>query len=122
MDDAWSALAPVQEPFTLKQLVDELFDLMIGFIDAHPAYLLLLEAPIGYARDRKAKEQLRERVGARLVTQQLASDAEQDLLKVNVVLQIVKGLIPLYAASKAAERVKLIAEFELAVRRYLSPA
>jgi AcrR family transcriptional regulator len=119
MAQRWSGLSAEAAHLSITGLVDRVFDLMIAFVDEHPAYFTLLNATLGYQRNADARLQLRAQFGA-VLRQKRPEMAEAEALRTaNVALQIVKGLNPLYAQASAAERRELVAEFKLALAAYL---
>ncbi|NYE59268.1 AcrR family transcriptional regulator [Duganella sp. 1224] len=119
MAQGWSALIADAAQLSVAALADRVFDLMIGFFDAHPAYLTLLNATLGYQRNADARQRLRAQLGAALREKKPEMDEAEALRTAKVALQIVKGLNPLYAEASAAERRALVAEFKLALQAYL---
>lgn len=119
MEQRWSALGVNAARLSVEQLVERIFDLMVAFMQEHPAYIPLLSAPLAYSRDPQARDRLREHF-AQLFRQrqpQLAHD--QAFRMANVTLQLVKGLNQLYGEAKPKERKLLVLEFKLAVTAYL---
>jgi len=119
MAGRWDGLIADAAHLSVVGLVDRVFELMVGFFDERPAYFTLLAATLDYRRDAGARQRLRARLGAALREKKPALDEEQAQRMATVSLQIVKGLNPLYAEANAAERVKLVAEFKLALVGYL---
>lgn len=120
MEQRWTALGVLATQLSVEQLVDQIFDLMVAFMQEHPAYIPLLGAPLSYSRDPQARDRLRERF-ARLFQQRQPDLAhEQAMRTANVTLQLVKGLNQLYADAKPKERKLLVQEFKLAVTAYLN--
>ena len=120
MEQRWSALGVNAAQLSVEQLVERIFDLMVLFMEEHPAYIPLLSAPLAYRRDPQARDRLREHF-AQLFRQrqpQLAHD--QALRMANVTLQLVKGLNQLYGDARPKERKLLVLEFKLAVAAYLN--
>lgn len=119
MAQGWSALIADAAQLSVAALVDRVFDLMIGFFDAHPAYFALLNATLGFQRNADARQRLRAQFGEALREKKPEMEEAEALRTANVALQIVKGLNPLYAQASAAERRELVAEFKLALQAYL---
>ncbi|WP_240702484.1 TetR/AcrR family transcriptional regulator [Trinickia terrae] len=120
MDASWSTLETAAEGLSVAELVERIFDLLIEFMQAHPAYIPLLSAPVAYARDPAARDRLRERFAKVFRQHHPALSAEEAKRIANVTLQVVKGLNPLYADAKPRERRELVAEFKKVVTAYLS--
>jgi len=119
MAQRWSGLIADAAQLSVTALVDRVFDLMIGFLDEHPAYFTLLNVTLGYQRNADSRLRLRAQFGAALRQKKPEMGEDEALRIANVALQIVKGLNPLYAQASAAERRELVAEFKLALAAYL---
>jgi AcrR family transcriptional regulator len=119
MAQRWSSLIADAAQLSVPALVDRVFDLMIGFLDEHPAYFTLLNVTLGYQRNADSRQRLRAQFGAALREKKPELGEEEALRTASVALQIVKGLNPLYAQASAAERRELVAEFKLALAAYL---
>lgn len=119
MGRRWTVLAAEAAQLGVAALVERIFGLMVGFFDEHPAYFTLLNASADYQRNAEARQRLRARLGAVFRDIQPALGEDEALLMANVSLQIVKGLNPLYAEADAQERLRLAAEFKLALAGYL---
>ncbi len=119
MTQRWRGLIADAAHLSVVALVERVFDLMIGFFDAHPAYFTLLNATQDYQRTADARLRLRAQFGAALREKKPEMGEAEALRTANVALQIVKSLNPLYAQAGAAERRELVAEFKLALVAYL---
>ncbi|HTD06155.1 TetR/AcrR family transcriptional regulator [Undibacterium sp.] len=120
MAQRWARLEEEAARLTLEELVHRLFDLMIDFMAARPAYIPLLSAPLNYQRSADARMRLREHFARIFQQKKPGLRAERAYLIANVTLQLVKGLNPLYAQSKAADRKLLVQEFKAVVTAYLT--
>jgi len=119
MDERWSALAEHARAASTADLAARLIDLMTGFIGDHPAYLALSAASTPTNRSDDDRSRLRQRF-AELFAHRREDLAPADALRIaEVLLQIVKGLPPLYTAAKPRERRLLIDEYKIAVTAYL---
>jgi AcrR family transcriptional regulator len=119
MDERWSALAEHARAASTADLAARLIDLMTGFIGDHPAYLALSAASTPTNRSDDDRGRLRQRF-AELFAHRREDLAPADALRIaEVLLQIVKGLPPLYMAAKPRERRLLIDEYKIAVTAYL---
>lgn len=120
MDERWSALAEHARTASTPELAGRLIDLMTGFIGDHPAYLALSAASTPTNRSDDDRSRLRQRF-AELFAHRRTDLAPADALRIaEVLLQIVKGLPPLYMAAKPKERRLLIDEYKTAVTAYLT--
>jgi AcrR family transcriptional regulator len=120
MEQRWSALGVNAAQLSVEQLVERIFDLMVLFMEEHPAYIPLLSAPLAYSRDPQARDRLREHF-AQLFRQRQPQLAHDHAFRMaNVTLQLVKGLNQLYGDARPKERKLLVLEFKLAVAAYLN--
>jgi len=120
VDEHWSSLIKDAKELTLKQFADRLVGLMADFAEGHPAYLPLINAPIKFARDPAARQNLRDQFSRAFIAKNPELSRERAFLISNVVVQIMKGLIQLYAATPARERLSVMDEFRLVLTAYLA--
>jgi AcrR family transcriptional regulator len=119
-DQHWASLIEDAKELSLKQFADRLVGLMAEFAEERPAYLPLINAPIRFARDPAARQNLRDQFSKAFIAKNPELSRERAFLISNVVVQIMKGLIQLYAATPARERASLMAEFKLVLTAYLA--
>jgi len=120
VDEHWSSLIKDAKELTLKQFADRLVGLMADFAEEHPAYLPLINAPIKFARDPAARQNLRDQFSRAFIAKNPELSRERAFLISNVVVQIMKGLVQLYAATPARERLSVMDEFRLVLTAYLA--
>src|SRR5579871_2412274 len=60
VDEHWATLIQEARELSLHDFACRLVGLMADFADAHPAYLPLINAPIKFARDPAARQNLRD--------------------------------------------------------------
>ncbi len=103
----------------LQALVDRLIDLTIGFVESHPAFLSLLDAPSSTRTPAAIRTVLRERVAALLgaIRPRLSKATASRLA--TVTLQIMKTLNQLYAEAPAREKRAIVREFKVLLLSYL---
>jgi AcrR family transcriptional regulator len=119
MEQRWTLVDEASAGLSVQQLVDSFVDVMVRFIESHPAYFPLLDAPLRYKRDQQARNRLRERF-AKIFRARKPSLAPEHAFRIaNVALQILKSMSPLYADAKPQERVELVLEYKLALTAYL---
>jgi AcrR family transcriptional regulator len=118
MEQCWDLLGTATDR-PIEQLVNHLVDMMVQFTDSHPAYLPLLDAPVSYQRDQRARVRLRERF-AEIFRQRKPSLQPEDAFRIaNVALQIMKSMKLQYVVAKPRERQELVQEYKLALTLYL---
>jgi AcrR family transcriptional regulator len=119
MDERWSLLAEDARTASTHDLAARLIDLMIGFIGDHPAYIALFEASVPSGRSADDRNRLRQRFADLFAHRRPDLSAADARLIAEVLLQIVKGLAPLYMAAKPKERRLLVDEYKTVVTAYL---
>jgi AcrR family transcriptional regulator len=120
MEERWKPLKAQAAGLSMKQLVDRLYAVMIQMMDERPAYIPLLSAPVNYKRDPAARDRLRMCLADLLSAKCPTLSPKEAFRMANVVLQVIKGLNPLYAEAKPDERKELVQEFKLVMTAYLS--
>lgn len=118
-DAHWASLISEASELDVEEFADRLVGLMAEFADEHPAYLPLISASIKIARDPAARQNLRDQFSKAFIAKNPKLSRERASLISNVVVQIMKGLISLYAATPARERASVIAEFKRVLTAYL---
>ena len=121
-DSHWSSLIEEANDLSVEEFADRLVERMADFAGEHPAYLPLIAAPIKFARDAAVRQNIRDQFSRAFIARNPALSHERSLLIANVVVQIMKGLISLYATMPTRERVLVIAEFKRVLTHYLAAA
>ncbi len=119
MEAQWTRLEAATARFSVRQVGDQLIDVIVHFMDEHPAFIPLTDAPISYKRDQQARNRLRERFAGLFRRRKSGLTPEEAFRMANVALQVVKSMKPLYADAKAAERKELVREYKLVLGAYL---
>jgi AcrR family transcriptional regulator len=116
----WTPLASQGSKLSISQLVDRIFEVIIDLMENRPAYVELMSAPKNYKRDPAARIRLREHFAALFREKQPELTPEAAFRIANVAVQVVKGMKPLYADAKPAEREEIVREFKLLLTSYLT--
>lgn len=119
MEDQWTKLEEATAGLSIKERVELFVDVMIRFMEEHPAFIAILDAPVDSKRDKKIRDRLRERFANVLHTRRPAFSQEQAYRVAGVSLQMVKGMNALYAAARPQERLEIVKEYKLALTAYL---
>jgi AcrR family transcriptional regulator len=119
-DEHWSSLIEEARDLSVSDISDRLVGLMAHFADEHPAYLPLINAPIKFVRDPAARQNLRDHFSSAFMAKNPELSSERALLIANVVVQIMKGMISLYAAMPKRDRAMVSAEYRRLLVDYLS--
>ncbi len=119
VDSHWSSLIEEAKELSVEEFAGRLVGRMAEFAAEHPAYLPLIAAPIKYARDASVRQNLRVQFSRAFIAKNPALSRKRALLIANVVVQVMKGLISLYAATPLRDRAMVIAEFKRVLTHYL---
>jgi len=119
IEQCWTKLEEATAGLSVKERTLRFVDMMIRFIEEHPACFKVLGAPAGSKRDKKTRDQLRERLASIFHTRRPAVSWEQAYRVASVVLQMIKGMNALYAEVKPQERLEIVKEYKLALVTYL---
>ena len=122
VDLHWASLIEEAKELSVEELADNLVGRMGEFAAEHPAYLPLLAAPIRFARDASVRQKIRDQFSKAFMARNPKLSRERALLISNVVVQVLKGLIWLYAAVPPRNRAPIIAEYKLLLAHYLRNA
>ena len=120
MEARWAPLTAQGSKLSIRQLVDAIFDVLIDFMENRPAYIPLQSAPRNYKRDPAARNRLRGHFATLFREKQPELSQETAFRIANVTVQVVKGMNPLYAEAKPADREAIVTEFKLLLTTYLS--
>jgi len=119
MEGRWMKLEEATAGLSVKERTHGFIDLMTGFVEEHPAYMTILNAPANSKRDKKVRDRLNEQV-ARVLHARRPTISEEEAYRVaGVLLQMIKGMNALYAAAKSQERREIVKEYKLALTAYL---
>lgn len=104
MEAHWTEVEEFTTGMSISQIAHRLVDLMVEFVEEHPAYFAVLDAPIKYTRDQQARQRLRLRLATVFRSRNPALSPETAYRMANISLQIIKSMNPLYAeAGRTAE-------------------
>jgi AcrR family transcriptional regulator len=116
----WAPLEAQAATLPLKLLVDQLINVRVDFIYSHPAFLPLLDvASTGHAPGMR--DLLRKRIVRLLRARRPQLPPAKIRQMADVVLQIIKGLLFMYARAKPEARTGIVEEFKAALVGYLRP-
>jgi AcrR family transcriptional regulator len=122
-DQMEEQLAPIIEQagdLSAEELAHRLVTMMVSFVDAHPAFLRLLEAPIRFARSPEARYRLRNRIAEAFRAKNVGLSKDEAWMTANVTLQILKSLGALYAPAGSQEKLRVTREFQVVLSGYLT--
>ncbi len=119
IENRWVHLDKTATELSVKEMVDEVIDVIVSFMNEHPAYIPLLSAPIFFKRDPAARTRLRERFAGFFIAKNPSLSRQAAFRVANILLQTVKGLYALYADAKPRDRTELITEYRQLLTAYL---
>jgi AcrR family transcriptional regulator len=118
-EQMWAPLAVEAKDLSWKQLVDRLVDSTVRFVEQHPAFLALLDAPASTHLSIQARKRFERLVSRMLVARKPRMAREKAQLLATMVLQMVKTMNFLYRDLTPARRQPYVREFKTLLRRYL---
>jgi AcrR family transcriptional regulator len=119
MEKRWAHREETTVGRTIREGTEGFVDMMVNFLDEHPAWIAILDAPADSRRDRKTRDQLRERLAQVFCARRPAISHEQSRLVASIALQMIKSMNALYAAARPQERSAIVMEYKLALTAYL---
>lgn len=117
-EQAWAPLVTQAGELSLKQLVERLVSLMVEFVQSHPAFLSLSEAP-STTRIPAARERHRQSIVRLLRSHSPRLSHNKAMTIATVVMQINRGMMGLYAQAGPEDRPWIIEEFNAVLNQYL---
>ena len=117
-EQAWAPLVNQAAELSLKRLVERLVELMVEFVQSHPAFLPLSEAP-PKTRIPAARERHRKSIVRLLRSHSPRLPESKAMTIATVVMQINRGMMGLYAQAGTADRGLIVEEFSAVLNAYL---
>lgn len=117
-DDMCAPLAEQAGTLDLKEFVSRLIDLTSRFVDTHPAFFALLDAPRSTRTLPAIRNHLLERFAGFFVAQQPRMSKLKAMRLATVTMQIIKALNQLYIELPPNERRPLVQEFKAVLYFY----
>lgn len=118
-DESCQRLEERAKSLNLRDLVDHLITLNIVFVETHPAFVALLDAPHSTRISAALRTRLRERFARFFLARKPRMSKEKAGQIAMVTLHILKGLNQLYAEAPAEQRDQFVAEFKTVLTGYL---
>ena len=115
----WKPLMEQSEILTHAEFADLFIERITQFVQARPAFLSLLAAPIRIRRDPAARKVSRSAIANAFQAKNPSLSKEQSLLAANVSLQMVVGMMTLYGEADPKGKVLVVAEFKKVLTLYL---
>ena len=120
MEDRWVKLEESTAGSSVKERTHRFIDVMIRFMEEHPAYNTIMDAPVSSKRDQKTRNRLRERLADVFRTRRPALSQQQAYRVACVSLQMIKSMNALYGEARPQQRLEIVKEYKLALTAYLA--
>lgn len=119
-DEMYRPLTLRASELNLRELVAHLVNLTVRFVDTHPAFLALLDAPQSTRTSPAIRKLLRARFALFFQAQNRRMAKTRALELATVTLQVIKALNQLYIELPVRNRRKFVQEFKMLLFVYLS--
>ncbi|HEV2499579.1 MAG TPA: TetR/AcrR family transcriptional regulator [Terriglobia bacterium] len=119
IEKIWAALAAKAGALSVEELVSTLIRSQIEFADHHPAFLALFEAP-PTANTARRRTIIRGRIARVILARNPGMPRSQALRLAEVVREIVRGLLTLYARAGSDKQPAIVEEFKDVLIGYLT--
>lgn len=117
-EDLLIAMEKEASDLSLERLVARLLKMTVRFVEEHPAFLALLDAPAS-TRSPSLRNTLRMRLARCLRAVRPGVQKKKALRVATVTLQMIRGLNQLYGEVSAVERKRIVEEYKLIILSYL---
>src|SRR5262249_53826092 len=111
MEHQWIRLEQQTTGLSVKERTEGVVEAMIHFMEEHPAFIAILDAPTNSRRDKKLSDQIRVRLANVLRARRPKISQEQAYRVAAVSLQMIKAMNALYVEAKPQERHGIIKEY-----------
>ncbi|WP_158615300.1 TetR/AcrR family transcriptional regulator [Acidipila sp. EB88] len=119
IEQHWKPLFDQVTEISAAAFSEQFLARFLDFIQANPSYLQLQAAPVPLRRSAAAKRAFRATLVDALRRRVPSLTAESAHLRAGVLLQIVRGMMHLYADAAASERIPIQLEFQTLMTVYL---
>jgi AcrR family transcriptional regulator len=115
----WKPLMEQTAKLSHREFANLFIERITELVRKHPAYLSLHAAPVRLRRDPATKRALRVTIANAFRAKNPLLSGEQSILAANVTLQMVKGLMTLYAEAEPKGKDLVVDEFKKVLTLYL---
>lgn len=119
IEERWKHLDGRARDLAVDELVDQIVDITVEFMNDRPAFIPLLSAPLTIKRDPAARHRLRERFASFFLSKSPGLSDAAAFRTANIMVQTVKGLHTLYGETKTKDRPDLVNEYKQLLRSFL---
>jgi AcrR family transcriptional regulator len=115
----WANLIEEARDMPVQEFSERLLTQLEETATTHPAYLALISAPLKFSRDASAKRSSRELFAKAFQAKNSKLKPDRAYMIANTVLQIIKGMMTVYAEAQNKDRPAVKAEFRRVLSCYL---
>ena len=108
MEKRWAHREETSVGRSIREGTEGFVDMMVNFLDEHPAWIAILDAPADSRRDKKTRDQLRERLAQVFCARRPAISHEQARLVATIALQMIKSMNAQIGRASCRERVYVL--------------
>ena len=119
MEEHWIKVEEATTGLSIQERTQKFVDVMIHFMEEHPAYVTILNAPVDSKQDKKIRDHLRDRLANVFHTRRPGISREQAYRVACVSLEIIKSMNTLYTEARRQDRSEIVEEYKLALTTYL---
>lgn len=119
-EERLKALESQANHLNLERLIPRLIKLSVDFVESHPAFLALLDAPTATRSPASLRATLRQRLARCFVCVYPRVSRTKSMRLASVTLQVLKGMFQLYAEAQPQERRKYVHEYEMMLTFWLA--
>jgi AcrR family transcriptional regulator len=118
-EQMWAPLVTEAKHLSWEELVVRLVDLTVLFVERHPAFLALLDAPASTHAPAAVRERFQQLVATMLLARRPRTSPEKALRLATMTLQMIKAMNFLYRDLSPQERRTYVREFKILLQQYL---
>ncbi|HVV46765.1 MAG TPA: TetR/AcrR family transcriptional regulator [Bryobacteraceae bacterium] len=118
-EQMWAPLASEARRLSIEELVARMVDSTVSFVERHPAFLALLDAPASTHAPAAVRARFQQLVAGFLLARRPRMSRALALRLATVTLQTVKAMNFLYRELSPRQRRPYIQEFKMLLRCYL---
>ena len=115
----WAPLASEASHLSWQELVVRLVDSTVPFVERHPAFLALLDAPASTHAPAVVRERFQQLVATMLLARSPRMSPDKALRLARMTLQMIKAMNFLYRDLSPHERRPYVREFKILLQCYL---
>ncbi len=119
-EDVWAPLEHDAQTLTLERLSARLVDSTIHFVESHPAFIALFDAPASTRSPAEIRDVFRRRVAGFLMASQPRLSKARALRQATVSIEIIKAMNRFYGELHPHQRVEYVREFKMVLLSYLN--